>query len=69
MAEEKTAPAPVVAVDNQGFVKADGVCLGRLTSDGLGITVVDRDRQRSARRGTRYVVVPLTELSKVTPQK
>lgn len=59
----------VVAVDSQGFVRADGVCIGRLTSDHTALTVVDRDRRRSAERGSRYVVVPLTELTKLAPEK
>lgn len=66
---DSTVRVIVLAVDNQGFVRADGVCLGRLTSDRTSLTVVDKDRRRSAERGSRYVVVPLTELTKLTEKK
>lgn len=61
--------APVVTVDNRGFVCADGVCLGKLIQDSTALQVVDRDRRRSELRGTRYVVVPLSELSKLVQKK
>lgn len=67
MTEESKAPA--VVVDSRGFVSADGVCMGKLTSDGKSIVVVDKDKRRSQLRGTRFVTVPLTELAKLAKHK
>lgn len=60
---------PVITVDPQGYVRAEGVCLGRLTADGQALTVVDRDRRRSQERGSRYVTVPLKELTNLGDKK
>lgn len=61
--------SPAVTVDSRGFVSADGVCVGKLTSDGKSLVVMDRDRRRSEIRGTRFVTIPLTELTRLAKQK
>lgn len=66
---EKSTKAPIITVDPQGYVRAEGICLGRLTADGQAITVVDKDRRRSLERGSRYVTVPLKELTNLTDKK
>lgn len=63
------AKTPAVTVDSRGFVSADGVCVGKLTSDGGSIVFVDRDKRRSQARGTRFVCVPLSELAKLANSK
>lgn len=68
MADQKSN-APVVAVDNRGFVYADGVQIGKLTQDRKAIQIADRDRGRSQVRGSRIVTVPLTELAKLSETK
>lgn len=67
MSQEANKPA--VVVDSRGFVSADGVCVGKLTSDGGSIVVIDKDKRRSQARGTRFVVIPLAELAKLAKPK
>lgn len=64
--ENKT---PAVVVDSRGFISADGVCVGKLTSDGESIVIVDRDRRRSTTRGSRFVVIPIRELINLATSK
>ncbi len=63
------AKTPTVVVDSRGFVSADGVCVGKLTSDGESLVIVDRDRRRSQTRGSRFVVIPIKELAKLAKSK
>lgn len=63
------AKTPAVTVDSRGFVSADGVCVGKLTRDGVSLVIIDKDKRRSQARGTRFVVVPLTELAKLAKPK
>ncbi len=48
-----------------GFVRADGVVLGKLviTPKGPALQVCDKDRRRSSSRGSRYVLVDLSSLA------
>lgn len=68
MSDTNKTPA-VIAIDSRGFVSADGVCFGKLTSDGESLVVVDRDKRRSQIRGSRFVVVPIKELIKLAKSK
>lgn len=54
-------------VDARGFVFVDGVKLALLVqnSDGAALQICDKDRRRSAERGTRLVQVSLQELAKL----
>lgn len=45
-----------------GFVKVDGVVIGKLTPERT-LEIVDKDKGRSARRGTRKVEVLLCHLT------
>ena len=56
--------ARAVSVDERGFVIVDGVKLGRrVVKDGVvKLEVCDKDRRRSAERGTRLVEVSVQEL-------
>jgi hypothetical protein len=56
--------AQAVSVDERGFVIADGVKIGkRIVKDGVvKIQLCDKDRRRSAERGTRLVEVTIEEL-------
>lgn len=59
-------------VDEQGFVVADGVKLGKLATlpgGGKALEVCDKDPCRSAQRGTRLVQIPLTEFSDLENKK
>lgn len=56
-------------VDDKGFVRVDGVCLGKLTPDGKGIEFVDKNPHRSQVRGSRYVIVQIGELTKLGQSK
>lgn len=69
MTTQVLKPPSTVTVDSNGFVRVEGVCLGKLTADGQAIQVIDKDRRRSLERGSRYVVVPLTELSNLADKK
>jgi hypothetical protein len=63
---EKQKPnCPAVAVDSRGFVSIDGVRLGRLIRSTQTIQVVDKDRRRSEARGSRFVEVKISDLSKL----
>lgn len=57
-----------VIVDSLGFVTADGVKIGllvQLSGGGTALQVCDKDRRRSAERGTRLVQVPIQDLAKL----
>lgn len=59
---------PVKAsVDEQGFVTADGVKIGKLveTSTGYALQVCDKDRRSAAERGCREVQVDLQSLAQL----
>lgn len=58
-----------VTVDSRGFISADGVCFGKLTSDGESIVVVDRDKRRSLIRGSRFVIVSISNLVELARSK
>ena len=60
----KRISAQAVSVDERGFVTVDGVKLGkRVVKDGIPkLQVADKDRRRSAERGTRLVEVSVEEL-------
>ena len=60
----KRIRARAVSVDERGFVTVDGVKLGkRVVKDGIPkLQVADKDRRRSAERGTRLVEVSVEEL-------
>lgn len=52
-------------VREDGLIRIDGIVLARLVltpNDGICIQVFDRDRMRSAYRGTRLVTIPLDVL-------
>lgn len=57
-------PKNLVRVDQEGYVRVDGVLIGRrVNRDGeVMLQVCDKDHRRSAERGTRYPEVSLTEL-------
>lgn len=63
--ENKSPNCPAIAVDSRGFVSIDGVRLGRLTHNKQAIQIVDRDKRRSESRGTRFVEVPISAISKL----
>lgn len=60
----KRARARAVSVDERGFVRVDGITIGRrVVKDGKPkLQVCDKDRRRSAERGTRLVEVTIEEL-------
>ena len=60
----KRIRAQAVSVDERGFVTVDWVKLGkRVVKDGIPkLQVADKDRRRSAERGTRLVEVSVEEL-------
>ena len=61
----KRIRAQAVSVDERGFVTVDGVKLGkRVVKDGIPkLQVADKDRRRSAERGTRLVEVSVEAVS------
>lgn len=63
--ETKSSP---VMVSKNGFVYADGVKIGKLVSERGVVQFIDRDRRRSAQRGSDVVEVRLSDLANL-PQK
>jgi len=53
-----------IAVDQRGFVRVGGVCVGRRITEGERILfeVKDRERSRSLARGAQLIRVDVTEL-------
>jgi hypothetical protein len=63
----KRSEGEAVSVDERGFVRVDGITIGkRVVKDGKPrLQVCDKDRRRSAERGTRFVEVTVEELGEV----
>lgn len=68
MNENKPASSTII-VDSQGYVFADGVRFGRLSSTGKAIQILDKDKRRCEIRGSRFVEVPIAELTKLSQNK
>lgn len=63
----ETEPTPsTIIVDSQGYVFADGVRFGKLSSTGKSIQILDKDKRRCQVRGSRFVEVPIAELARLT---
>jgi hypothetical protein len=59
------APAPnLVRVDGEGWVRIDGILIGRKVERNgqIMLQVCDKDHRRSSERGSRFLEVPLTDL-------
>jgi len=57
-----------ISVDEKDFVRVDGVKIGKRVKgpDGkLKLQVCDKDRRRSAQRGTRFVEITPDDLAEV----
>lgn len=56
---------PTISIDDDGFVRCDGQVIGRrIKREGeVFLQVVDRDKRRSAERGTPYMEIPMTVLT------
>jgi len=63
----KPARGRAVSVDGRGFVRVDGITIGKrvVTGGKAKLQVCDKDRRRSAQRGTRFVEVTVEELGDV----
>jgi len=59
----EATPIPI-RIEPAGQVQVDGVTVFRrlVRPDGVYIQFVDRDRMRSACRGSRYIEIPLSRL-------
>lgn len=57
----------MIEVDERGFLKVDGVPVGRCVHrpDGPCLEFVDKDKRRSAKRGSDKVEVRLSDLNRV----
>lgn len=55
---------PTISIDAEGFVRCDGQVIGRrVAREGeVFLQVMDKDKRRSAERGTPYMEIPMTVL-------
>ena len=53
-----------IEIDQYGYVRVDGVCIGRRLKygDEIFLEIKDRNKARSAQRGYQYIKVSLQEL-------
>lgn len=61
MSENSQQNQPRVTVDKRNFLRVGGVKVGRVTPEGR-VQFCDKDRKRSAERGTRYVEVDIDRI-------
>ena len=57
-----------ISVDEKDFVRVDGITIGKRVTGPDGkprLQVCDKDRRRSAQRGTRFVEISVDDLGEV----
>lgn len=60
----RVVPVAPLMVDPFGFIRADGVVIGKriVKKDEVFIEVKDRDKRRAVARGNRYVYISVEQL-------